>query len=315
MHAVEPVAAPARARPQVPVDVRADAVGAALLAAQLHLREEPAAGQPAAVDDVVHLDDPRRRDSSVDDVELPVVGREAESVRLLQLVGDEVHPPSLGIDPVDRLLHLQVSLVPLVVHHAAVAGVGEPDPPVGMDHDVVGGIERLAVPALGEHGHRPRVLVADHAPVGVLARDLPPLEVERVAVDVAGRVAEDAHVAVLVETPEQDVVGDVAPYQVTPAGAPGRTLRPGHAGVQALDGGVAELVLLEARVERDHVGIRIADRADPRPVALVGPRGPGKHGARGRREGGGEERAAVRHGRSLSWQGRPLRWRSGRGTW
>ena len=63
---------------------------------------------------------------------------------------------------------------------------------------------------------------------------------------------------VVVDPPELDVVGDVAPQQVAADRAPGRPLRPGRARVEALDGGVADLVPLETGVERHHVGEDVA---------------------------------------------------------
>src|SRR5262249_57744294 len=107
---------------------------------------------------------------------------------------------------------------------------------------------------------RPRVLVADDPAVRVLAGDLAALEVERVAVAVAGGIAEDGDLAVLVRAPELDVVRDVAPDEVAPDAAPGRPLGPRHAGVEALDGRVADLVLGEPGIEGHYVGVGVADR-------------------------------------------------------
>ena len=74
---------------------------------------------PAVVDDVPDLDVLRRvgvvRGAGVGDVELLVVGREAEAVRLEDLVAVDqlVDLAGLGVDAVDGFLELQLALVAL----------------------------------------------------------------------------------------------------------------------------------------------------------------------------------------------------------
>src|SRR5213075_2712266 len=102
----------------------------------------------------------------------------------------------------------------------------------------VGGIEAVAVPLIGKHGDAAVVLVTDHAAVAVFARELPALVIESVPIAVAGRVAEHAGVAVLIEPSHLAVVGDVAPNQITALPAPRRALGPQHAGAQPLNGSV-----------------------------------------------------------------------------
>ena len=84
------------------------------------------------------------------------------------------------------------------------------------------------------------MLVADDAAVAVLAGDLPALEVEGVAVAVAGGIAEEADVAVFLEPAQLHVVGDVAPEEIAADAVPGRALGPQHSGVEPLDGRVAD---------------------------------------------------------------------------
>src|SRR5436190_784809 len=129
-----------------------------------------------------------------------------------------------------------------------------------MNDDVVGRVEPLAVPLVGQHGGLAVVLVADHAAVAVLAGQLAALVVEGVAVAVAGRLADDADVAVFVEPAELAVVGYVTPDQVIAAAIPGRPFGPEAAGEKPLDRRVADLVLRQALVEHDDVLIGIARR-------------------------------------------------------
>ena len=104
------------------------------------------------------------------------------------------------------------------------------------------------------------MLVAHHAAVAVLAGELAAFEIEGVAVAVAGGFAIHADVAVFFQPAHLAVVGDVAPDQEVAGGMPGRPFGPAGAGVQALDGGVADPVLVEARIERDDIRIGIAER-------------------------------------------------------
>src|SRR5207249_4797282 len=138
---------------------------------------------------------------------------------------------------------------------AAIRRVGEPDAAVGMRDGVVWRVETLAVEGVGDHRHRAVVLVADDAPSQMLARDLPALEIEGIAVAVVGWRAEDADLTVVVEPAQLAVVRDVAPHQVPALAAPGRPLGPQRAGPQALDRGVALYVLREQRVDDDDVGV------------------------------------------------------------
>src|SRR5262249_53862311 len=82
--------------------------------------------------------------------------------------------------------------------------------------------------------------------------------------------------------------------EVAPDAAPGRPLGPRHAGVEALDRRVPDLVAGKAGIEDHDVGIGVADGRLAAPVALVRPRG-GR--SQDRRRGGGrrgpEEGTAV----------------------
>ena len=115
----------------------------------------------------------------------------------------------------------------LVVTHDAVSRIAEPDAAIGVNHHVVRGIERFAVVAFGQHGGMAVVLVADHAAAGVPAGDLPAFEIEGVAVAIAGRAA--------------DVV--------------------------TVEDGIEDLVLGEAAVDGDDVGIGIANGIAIGPIA------------------------------------------------
>ena len=107
-----------------------------------------------------------------------------------------------------------------------------------MRDDVVRRVERLAVIAIGNHRHAAVVLVAHDAARQVLARQLPALNVERVAVGVVRWAAKHADVIVVLDPPHLPVVRDVTPDQISPLARPRRPFAPERAGPQPLDGAV-----------------------------------------------------------------------------
>ena len=137
------VAAPAA--PEVAVAVDAKAVERALVGGvdQLGLVAE----QAAVGADVVAPDAAIRRAFPLDDVELLLVGRERQAVRVDQ-VGDHGRELAVAADAVDvgrRLLGLRARAFPLAVD--AEQRVGEPDAVVGLDDDVVRRVQALALEA------------------------------------------------------------------------------------------------------------------------------------------------------------------------
>ena len=138
-----------------------------------------------------------------------------------------------------------------------------------MHHGIVGGVEGFAAVAVGEHGDLAVVLVAHHAAVAVFAGNLAPGPVEGVAVAVAAGMTEGAHVSVLFQPAQLDVVRDIAPEQITAYAVPGRSLGPKHVwiGIQPADGGVAEFVLGERRIEHEHIRLGIARGRFASPIA------------------------------------------------
>src|SRR5262249_15126513 len=79
----------------------------------------------------------------------------------------------------------------------AVRRISKPDAAVWMGNQVVRRIERFALVIVGDRRERAVVLPANDATVEVFCRKLPPLKVERVAVAVVGRIAEDRNAAVV----------------------------------------------------------------------------------------------------------------------
>ena len=158
-----------------------------------------------------------------------------------------------------------------------------------MDDGIVGRVEGLALELAGQHGDRAVVLVAHHLAIAMLAGDLAPLPVEGVAVAVARRVAKDADLTIILQAAQLDVIRDVAPQQEAAHSVPGRTLQPQSAGPQALDGRVADPVLIKSRGDRDDVGVGIVHRWCVRTIVAV-LLGQGSDGCQGDRADPGRRR-------------------------
>ena len=124
-----------------------------------------------------------------------------------------------------------------------------------MRHDVVRRVQALALIVVGDQRDGPVVLVAHHAAGEVLARQLAALKIERVAVAVVRRHAEDRDAAVVLEPAHLPVVGNVAPDEITSLPAPRRPLRPQRARPQPLDRRVDLAKAVEGWIDREHVRI------------------------------------------------------------
>ena len=112
------------------------------------------------------------------------------------------------------------------VELSAVRRIGKPVAAVRMARDVVRRIQPLALERIGNHRDRSVVLVAHDAAARVLARQLAPLMIERVAVAVARRLAEHGDAPVILDPSHLPVVRNVAPDQILPLAVPGRSFAP-----------------------------------------------------------------------------------------
>ena len=199
-------------------------------------------------------------------VEFLVVGREADSVRTAHAVGDFGDATGF-FHAVDGFGHFLVGLEALVVAVDAVGRIGEPDGAVGVDNDVVGGIEALPFELLGDNGDGAVGLVTDDAASAMFTGKLATFVVEGVAVAVARGVAEGGDAGVFFNPAHLDVIWDVAPDQVATDTVPGRAFCPKGAGVVLADDGVADHVLPKGGSEGDDVGVGVLHGDLPGPVA------------------------------------------------
>jgi hypothetical protein len=163
-------------------------------------------------------------------VQARLVGREGEPVGALEVVGRDAALARRRIDAVDLAgSDLALGRVTLVVALDAVRRVAEPHRAVRGHDDVVGAVEALAVVAVGDDGDRAVVLGALDAPGALRAAHEAPLAIDRVAVGVARRRAEDADGPGRLVPAQDAVVGDVAPDEVAPRREVGGALGPAAA--------------------------------------------------------------------------------------
>src|SRR6266446_669042 len=251
--AVEPFAG-APAAPQMAVGVAAEAVRRL---GRLAGHEWLAAGKlGAVVDDVIDPDEARHI-AEVDDIHLPLVRREAQPVGP-DIAGHHGGAAGLRIETVHVGRQFLLGHVAFIVARDARGGIREPDRAVGFDHDVVRGIERLAVELIDQHRDGAVIFGARHAPGVVLAGDEAALAIARVAVGIVRRLAEHGGAAALLIPAQDAVVGNVAPQQAARVAEPYRTFTPARAGEKPFDAGVEHAIFQKARVEDLDGRVRIA---------------------------------------------------------
>src|SRR5438034_2026495 len=138
----------APAAPQIAVAIDAKTVERALIRGvdQLGL-----AAHRAVVVDVKAPDAAVRRALPFHDIELLLVRRESDPVGIDDVGNDGRQLAVLGqaIDVGGRLLGLFLLAFPLAVD--AEQGIGEPDGVVGLDHNIIGRVQPLALELVGQH--------------------------------------------------------------------------------------------------------------------------------------------------------------------
>ena len=248
---VEAVQSVVRRGPHAPAAVEPEPVERSGVA----VGEDVTPGERAVVVDVESPDVPA---AAVADVELLLVTAEGEAVGPFEVVGDDVHL-TRRVDAVHvACADLALRQMPLVVAVDAIAGIGEPDRPVGTLDDVVGAVEPPAVVVRRHDGDTAVVLGADDSAVPVLTRHHTSGPVEGSAVGVPGWLVEHTDRAGGLVPPQHPVVRDVAEQHVAAGRDVHRALEPATGREQHLQTGIAV-----------HAGEAVVDQFEPR-----------RHGAR-----------------------------------
>src|SRR4051812_16833483 len=184
------------------------------------LREHAAVREPVVGPDV---EDANVRTFCVVDVEERLVHREAEAVRLREVVDEKLQVAAAGGDSVDALeVEILLALEP-EAGHTPVGRVGEDDRAVAGDDHVVRAVQLLALPVGGDRLASSIRLLADDGAGDVLADDEVAVIVERHAVALVTRVAQ--HRDTVGRVPAAALVGRHVTEVERPIGHPDRALR------------------------------------------------------------------------------------------
>ena len=192
------------------------------------------------------------------DVQHRLVGREGQTVRQREVVHDQLQA-AIGRETVHAVRGLLLSRDrrrppvrrPWHAGRARLNGIrriGEVDGAVGLDHDVVGTVEALALEALGEDRAGAVIGDARHAAAIVLRRQHPSLAVERQPVGHADGVGGQLRPFGQPPPAHDALVGDVAEEQG--ARAPHGALGEGQSAGDALDGRVRRDEIVQASIAR-----------------------------------------------------------------
>src|SRR5258708_6765015 len=166
------------------------------------------------------------RSAGIDDVELLFVGREANTVGLIHVAGDDGGFARFRVETINDGGQLEGSFVAFVIGHDAVARVSEPDGTVGMHREIVGGVELFALNSVYQHGDGAIVFGARQAARVVLAGEQPALTIAIVTIAVVRGAAKDADFSGVFEPTQDAVVGDVAPKKIAAVAEPHGPFRP-----------------------------------------------------------------------------------------
>ncbi len=259
-HAVELGVAHAPAAPQIAVDVAAHAVRRA----GARIDEHALVGDlVAARRHVIGKDLAVRHAAGFHDVEDLLVRRETQSVRPEHAFRDDRGFAGRAVDPVDIGVDLGFGLVALVIAEQAEHRIGEPDRAVGFHHDVVRGIQPLAVEGVHQDRDRSVIFGPDDAPPAMLAGDQPSLPVAGIAVGEVRGSAKNADAARFLFPLDDALVRNVAAQQIAAVGEPHRPLGPAQSRGQPFHGRKLQPVFFKARVDRVNRGVGIITRRTP----------------------------------------------------
>src|ERR1700681_923918 len=176
------------------------------------------------------------REAGVEDIELLLVRREGNAVGLHEVIDDNLDVTGFRIHPVDVVLfRLRLGFEALIIAADAVGRIGKPDRTIGSDNRVVRRVQLLAIVLVGNDGDRAVQFGPGDPSAAVFASDQASFPINGVAVRVHRRLAEYAHVTVILREAHDAVVGNVAEQHVAAGWEVDRALGPAEPGCHALD--------------------------------------------------------------------------------
>ena len=111
------------------------------------------------------------RHTGADDVDHPVVRREARSVGVEDPVREKLHLAASAVEALDLFLDLKRSLVALVDHQSGVTVIREADVPTRRDRPRCrSGVQMIAFPAVNQDSGLKPVFIQHQAAIAVLAQ-------------------------------------------------------------------------------------------------------------------------------------------------
>src|SRR5450631_330206 len=237
-HAVLFRIAPTHGAPDAPFGVTAHPVGNAGLG---HFRKDFAVRHLSGPHIQVEHADMRRvvrpvREAGVEDIELLLVRREGNAVRLHEVIDDNLDVTGFRIHPVDVMLFLlRLGFDALIIAADAVGWIGEPDRTIGSDSRVVRRVQLLVIVLVGDDRDRTVEFGPGDPAAAVFASDQASFPINGVAVRVHRRLAEYAQVTVILREAHDAVVGNVAEQYVAASREVNRSLGPAESGCDALN--------------------------------------------------------------------------------
>ena len=165
--------------------------------------------------------------TGVSDVEHRLVGRKRQSIGLFKVIRYTFNHAAVRVYAVDVAgTNVAGAAAAFVLAQDAIVRVTEPDRAVRMHHHIIGRVQALALPAIGQHGARAIVFGTHHAAAQVLATDQSALPVHCIAVGIVGGLAVLAHRIIALIPAQHPVIGNVGPDQRGVGRKPSRAFAP-----------------------------------------------------------------------------------------
>ncbi|KPW88171.1 hypothetical protein ALO79_200278 [Pseudomonas syringae pv. castaneae] len=187
-------------------------------------------------------------------IESSFIRGKGKAVRPFEIFSDTAQG-AVGIEAIEVGRQFGCALAPHVVTDQAERRVGEPDAVVGLHHDVIGRVQRLARKAFSQHRGAAVVLGAGDAPPAMLTDQQTTLTVAGHAIGLVRGLAKHAQAPCGLVPAHDAIVGQVGEQQESTIGEPCRAFCPAQAATETLDLGMGQTVVGKTRVQLTYPGI------------------------------------------------------------